>query len=385
MEFAFDDDQELLRETTRRFLEQRHPIDALRPKLETDSTFDRDVWQAGAELGWTSLLVPAQYEGGSITDQPVVDLAGVAEELGRGLYPGPFLSTNVVADTIASFGDESQHKEHLIPIAHGRCVAAWCLSGDGRPDLESIEVRATPDRDGLRLDGVARYVHDAHQADLLMVTCRTDSGPTLALVPLRDAGVAQDGVAIRVLGGLDLTRRYCEVRFTGVEVPAHGVLGPIGGAEAAIERGLRLATVLQAAEAVGAAQRLFETTLQHARDRVQFGRPIGSFQAIKHKLADLLIELEGARAAAHFAAMAVADDREDRDIAVAVAGSTVRDTAAQVAGEAVQIHGGVGFTWEYDVHLFLRRAKVDQLLLGDPAWHRERLCRLIDAGVPEQD
>jgi alkylation response protein AidB-like acyl-CoA dehydrogenase len=163
------------------------------------------------------------------------------------------------------------------------------------------------------------------------------------------------------------------------------VLGPIGGAEAAIERGLRLATVLQAAEAVGAAQRLFETTLQHARDRVQFGRPIGSFQAIKHKLADLLIELEGARAAAHFAAMAVADDREDRDIAVAVAGSTVRDTAAQVAGEAVQIHGGVGFTWEYDVHLFLRRAKVDQLLLGDPAWHRERLCRLIDAGVPEQD
>jgi alkylation response protein AidB-like acyl-CoA dehydrogenase len=378
MEFAFDEDQELLRATTRRFLEQRHPIAALRPNLEADSTFDRSIWRDGADLGWTAMLAPPEYGGASVTGQPVVDLAGIAEELGRGLYPGPFLATNVVADAIAASGSESQCKEHLVPIAGGECVAAWCLSGDGTPDLDAVEVTATPNGDGWRLDGVACHVHDAHQADLLLVSCRAPAGPTLMLVPLPVAGVE-----IRVLGGFDLTRRFCQLTFSAVAVPAHAVLGEVGGAQAAIERTLRLATVLQSAEAVGAAEQLFETTLQHAKDRVQFGRPIGSFQAIKHKLADLLIEIEGARAAAYFAALAVADDRDDRDIAVAVAGSSVRDAAALVAGEAVQIHGGVGFTWEYDVHLFLRRAETDQLLLGDPDWHRERLCRLVEASVAE--
>ena len=378
MELGFDDDQELLRETTRRFLEERHPLAALRPRLEAESNFDRGVWEAGAELGWTSMLVPAEHDGGAVTDQPVVDLAGIAEELGRGLYPGPVLATNVVADAIGSFGDEHQGKEHLVPIAAGQCVAAWCLTGDGTPDLEAVAVTASADGDGLRLEGVARYVHDAHNADLLLVTCSAPAGPTLALVPLPD-----DRVTTRVLSSLDLTRRLCEVRFEGVAVPVHSVLGEVGAAGPAIERSLRLGVVLQSAEAVGAAQRVFESTVQHAKDRVQFGRPIGSFQAIKHKLANLLIEIEGARAASYFAALAVADDRDDRDIAVAAAGATVREAAALVAGEAVQIHGGVGFTWEYDVHLFLRRAKVDQLLLGDAAWHRERLCRLLEAQIPE--
>ena len=379
MEFRFDEDQELLRETTRRFLEERHPLEALRPLLETDSTLYRAVWEAGAELGWTSMLVPEENEGGSISDQPVVDLAGIAEELGRVLYPGPFLATNVVANAIASCGSEQQRKEFLVSIASGQCVATWCLTGDGTPDLEAIEVAASPRGDGLRLDGVARYVQDAHRADLLLVACSAASGPTLALVSLPN-----ERVATRVLRSLDLTRRFCEVRFDGVEVPAHALLGEVGGARAALEHSLRLATVLQSAEALGAAQRLFENTVQHAKDRVQFGRPIGSFQAIKHRLADLLIELEGARAAAYFAALAVADERGDRDLAVAAAGASVRDAAALVAGEALQIYGGVGFTWEYDVHLFLRRAEVDQLLLGDPAWHRERLCRLVEAGTPEE-
>jgi alkylation response protein AidB-like acyl-CoA dehydrogenase len=380
VEFGFNDDQELLRETTRRFLEERHPLEALRPCLEAESTFDRDVWRGGAELGWTSMLVPPEQEGGSISEQPVVDLAGIAEELGRGLYPGPFLATNVVADAIASSGDEHQRKEYLGPIAGGHCVAAWCLTGDGTPDLEAVEVTASTSGDDLRLEGVARYVHDAHHADLLLVACHAPAGPTLALVSLPD-----EDVTTRVLSGLDLTRRFCEVRFEGALVSAHAVLGEVGRAEPAIERCLRLATVLQSCEAVGAAQRLFEATVQHAKDRVQFGRPIGSFQAIKHKLADLLIELEGARSAAYFAALAVADARDDRDLAVAAAGATVRGAAALVAGEAVQIHGGVGFTWEYDVHLFLRRAEVDQLLLGDAAWHRERLCRLVEASLPEDD
>ncbi|MCY4193849.1 MAG: acyl-CoA/acyl-ACP dehydrogenase [bacterium] len=374
MDFAYNDDQELLRQVTRRFLEERHPIASVRARLEAESTFDRGVWREGAQLGWVAPLVPERYGGGSVSDQPVVDLAAVAEELGRALYPGPFLTTNVVADAVAVFGDEQQRQEFLGAIARGDCVATWGAAVDGSADAAAIGVEASPAQSDLRLDGVARFAHDAHEADLLLVSCSAPSGPTLALVPL-----PATGVSIRVLGGLDLTRRFCEIRFEGVHVPSQQVLGAVGAAGRAIERACCLATVLQAAEAVGAAERVFEITVQYAKDRRQFGRAIGGFQAIKHRLADLLIELEGARAASWYAALAVADDRPDRDEAVAVAGSAVRDAFAFIAGESVQIHGGIGFTWEHDAHLFMRRAKVDQLLFGDPEWHREQLCCLVEA------
>ena len=176
--------------------------------------------------------------------------------------------------------------------------------------------------------------------------------------------------------GLDLTRRLCEVRFDGVLVPASGIVGRVGGAGEAIHRARQLATVVQAAEIVGAGEALFERTVQYAKDRVQFGRPIGSFQALKHRLADMLIELEGARAAARYAALAMADDREDRDEAVAVAGAYVRDAVAHLCGESLQLHGGIGFTWEHDVHLYLRRVKSEQVLYGEPWRYREALSAL---------
>jgi alkylation response protein AidB-like acyl-CoA dehydrogenase len=380
--FAFSEDQVLLRDSTRRFLADRHPLAAVRDKLEAPSTFDRAAWREGAALGWTAMLVPEEYEGGSITGQPVVDAVALAEELGRVLYPGPFVPTNVVADAIAATGTDDQRKRHLAPIARGETVAAWCLSADGRPDLASVDVAATPagasPSGGWSLDGVSRFVQDAHVADLLLVACRTASGPAHVLVP---AGA--DGVATRVLGGLDLTRRFCEVRFSGVPVEPEEVLAHGADAEATADRALRVATVLQAAASVGAADELFERTVQYAKDRVQFGRAIGSFQAVKHKLANLLIELEGARAATHYVALALADDLPDRDEAVAVAGSYVRDACAHLAGEALQTHGGIGFTWEGDVHLYVRRAKTEQLLYGDPAWHRERLCSIVEQTVPE--
>ncbi|MCY4163515.1 MAG: acyl-CoA/acyl-ACP dehydrogenase [bacterium] len=376
MDFAYNDDQALLQDATRRFLEQRHPLAAVRAQLEADSTFDREVWRAGAELGWAALLVPEQYGGGSVTDQPVVDLCAVGEELGRVLYPGPFLAANVVADAVATFGDPQQKQQYLTPIAAGDCVPTWCTTTDGSVDIAAIGVEATTTATGLRLDGVARYTHDAHQADLLLVACNAVSGPSLVLVPLPTSGLQ-----VRVLGGLDLTRRLCEVSFEGVQVDTQQVLGPVGMAEETIWRAYRLATVVQAAEAVGAAEQVFEFTVQYAKDRKQFGRAIGGFQAIKHRLADLLMELEGARVATRYAALAVADNRHDRDEAVFVAGAAVRDAFAFIAGESVQIHGGIGFTWEYDVHLFMRRAKVEQVLLGDPDWHREQLCRLVEAEV----
>jgi alkylation response protein AidB-like acyl-CoA dehydrogenase len=314
-----------------------------------------------------------------VSDQPLVDLVAIAEELGRGLFPGPFLAANVIADALARHGSEAQKKDVLAPLARGERIVAWCATGDGSAEASGIAVSATPSAGALRLDGVARFVQDAHAADALLVACRAAAGPTLALVPL-----PARGVSVRVLRGLDLTRRFCEVSFSGAEVPAGGVVGALGGAAEAQQRMQRLASVIQAAEAVGAAEKNFEATVQYAKERVQFGRAIGSFQAIKHRLADLLVELEGARAAAHYAALALSDDLPDRDAAIATAGCYVREAASHIAGEALQLHGGVGFTWEYDVHLFLRRAKADQVLYGDPSWHAERLLRAVEAGVSEE-
>jgi len=375
MDFGFGEDQELLRATTRRFLTEHQSLADVRRSMEEADVFDAGVWRRGAELGWTAMLIPAEHEGGSVTDQPLVDLVVLAEELGRELNPGPFVPCNVVADAIARFGTEVHAKEHLPRIALGEVTCAWCLSGDASPDPSAVEVRATRAGDGWRLDGVARYVHAAGDAALLLVTAvGADTGGVVNfLVPRPSAGLSE-----RVLTGLDLTRRFAEVRFDGVSLPGNAELA---GGWPVVERCLSLATVLQAAESVGAADLLFTSTVDYAKKRVQFGRTIGSFQAIKHRLADLLIELEGMRAAAHYAALALGDGLPDADEAVATAGAYVDDAFAHLSGEALQLHGGIGFTWEHDVHLFVRRAKVNQVLYGDGAWHRERLTRLVEAAA----
>jgi len=379
MDFGFGEDQELLRSTTRRFLTEHQPLAEVRRSMEEPDLFDPDVWRQGAELGWTAMLVPAEHDGGSVTAQPLVDLVVLAEELGRELNPGPLVPCNAVADAIARFGTQLQGKEYLPRLARGESTCAWCLSGDGSPEPSAVEVRATRVGDGWRLDGAARYVHAAGVATVLLVTATEAAGGGIVnlLVPRPAAGVSD-----RVLTGLDLTRRFGEVRFDGVTVP--------GGAELAggwdvVERCLAVATVLQSAESVGAADNLFAATVDYAKKRVQFGRAIGSFQALKHRLADLLMELEGMRAAAHYAALALGDGFPDAPEAVATAGAYVDDAFAHLCGEALQLHGGIGFTWEHDVHLFVRRAKVNQVLYGDGAWHRERLTRLFEAAATQRE
>jgi alkylation response protein AidB-like acyl-CoA dehydrogenase len=374
VDFGFNADQELLRATTRRFLDDLQPLSALRERIEGPNPFDSKLWRKGAELGWTAMLVPPAHEGGSVTDQPLVDLVVLAEELGRTLNPGPFIGTNVVADAVARFGSERQASAHLAPIARGETVAAWCMSADGVPDASSVEVLATPTAGGWRLDGVARYIHAAQDADLLLVTATDGAGGLKNLL----VTVPASGVKCRPMAGLDLTRRFAEVSFDDVVVDDVCV---VEGGHAIFERALAIAGVLTAAQAVGAADHLFNATVGYTRDRIQFGRPIASFQAIKHRLADLLIELEAMRAATHYAALALGDDLSDAPEAVATAGAYVGDAFAHLCGEALQLHGGIGFTWEHDVHLYLRRAKVDQVLYGDGAWHRERLCRLTEVAM----
>jgi alkylation response protein AidB-like acyl-CoA dehydrogenase len=377
--FSFGEDQELLRMTIRRFLEQHHSLGYLRSHLEDDDLFDREIWREGASLGWTSMLVPPQYGGGSISDQPLVDLVVIAEELGRQLYPGPFVAMNVVADAIARYAPSEVAAEVLPPFARGDRVGTWCLSGNGGVDPDDIEVAADIAGGGVVLNGVARYVPTAATADDLFVTARTSHGDLIHVL-LQATG---PGIAIRRQVTIDLTRRFGEVRFAGVELPRSAIIATGDDAEALFERCRSLASVLLAAEGVGAADRLLTATLQYAKDRVQFGRPIGSFQALKHRFADLHMLLEAMRAAAHYAALAFGDDLADAPEAVAIAASFVGDGYVHLCGECLQLHGGIGFTWEHDVHLFLRRARADQVLFGEPHWHRERLCRLLEARVPE--
>jgi alkylation response protein AidB-like acyl-CoA dehydrogenase len=374
--FAFTEDQELLRSTTRRFLEQRASLALLRERIEAPATVDRAVWTEGAALGWTAMLIPEAHDGGCVTGQPIVDLAGLAEELGRCLYPGPVLETNVVASVLVSAGAPDQQARFLPGIACGETMATWCLSGNGSTEPAAIDVTATPGDGSITLNGRACFVRDAKLANLLLVHANGPGGPVLALVTLPETGIT-----IRALQSLDVTRRIHEVTFDNVVID-HKDLLAAGDAQAintVTKRALQLATVIQAAECVGAAEHLMEVTVAYLKDRVQFGRTIGSFQAIKHRLADLTVTLESFRAAARYAAMALADGQADCDRAVAAAGSYVREAFGHLCGESLQLHGGIGFTWEHDVHLFLRRAKTDLGLYGEPYVHREHLAGLLES------
>jgi len=373
VDFTFGEDQELLRLTTRAFLAKHHPIERVRAVLEATDKVDRDVWRKGAELGWTAMLIPAEYHGGSITDQPIVDLVPLAEELGRVLYPGPFVETNLVADAIARDGTDNQRRELLGPIARGESLAAWCLSGDATVDRGAVEVRASRNGERWMLDGRVGCVLNAGDADLLLVRAQSEEEDLSFLVPL-----PTPGVSVRTLRGLDLTRSLGEITFDGASVAESTLLA----GTATTDRLLALAVVLHAAEAVGAAELVLDTTVEYAKARVQFGRPIGSFQAIKHRLANLKMTVEAMRAATHYAALALDDGLDDATAAVHTAGAYVADAFAAVCGEALQLHGGIGFTWEHNIHLFLRRAKVGQVLYGSPAWHRERLVCALDQAPP---
>jgi alkylation response protein AidB-like acyl-CoA dehydrogenase len=370
MDFAFGEDHEFLREATRRFLSERQALNEVRRRMEEAELFDAAAWRRGAELGWTSMLIPAEHGGGSVTDQPLVDLVVFGEELGRELNPGPLVPCSVVADAITRFGSDTQAKEYLPQLASGDSVAAWCLTGDGSPESGAVEISASNDDSGWRLDGVARYVQGARDATLFLVVARQDQEILTFLVP-----ATVDGISLTDHNGLDLTRRFAQVNLDRVLVPSSAIVP--GGWEV-VERGLALATILQGAESVGAADRLFSSTVEYAKKRVQFGRPIGSFQALKHRMADMLLELEGMRAATYYAALALADSLDDAAEAVATAGAYVFDAFAHLCGEALQLHGGIGFTWEHDIHLFVRRAKVNQVLYGDGSWHRERLVRQLE-------
>lgn len=371
MDLELTADQKLFRTTSKKFLDNETPLTKVRELAEGTEGFDRDWWSRGAELGWAAMLVPEELGGGSVSGQGLVDLTIVAEEMGRLVAPGPLLATNVV---IAGLVHAGGHEETIERLASGEAVASWAVYEPGagwRPDRPTVTARAKGD--SYVLDGVKDRVEAAGQADLFLVTAQTDAGPLQFLV---DAAAA--GVTVVPTGSLDLVRRFGEVHLAGVEVPAGAVVGSVETTPATIERQLQVAVVLQCAESTGVVDRVFEFTVQWAFDRYSFGRPLASYQALKHRFADMRTWLEACHATSAAAARAVQEGSPDAAELVSVAKSYVGQRSVEIVQDCVQLHGGIGVTWEHDLHLYLRRATVNRALYGTPEEHRRRIADILE-------
>jgi alkylation response protein AidB-like acyl-CoA dehydrogenase len=366
------EDQELFLDTTGKFLRAKWPMTAVRGLSEGVDGFDRLIWEQGAELGWTSLLVPEEYGGGSVSAAPVMDLSMIAEELGKFLVAGPVLPTNVVALALAEAGPEGLAKEHLPRVASGEEIVAWAVAeGGARWGADARGVTAVVSGDGFVLSGTKTPVQDAGVAEYLLVSAETDGGVSQFLVA-RDT----PGLEVVVLGSLDLARRFCRVSFDQVYVPAAALVGGLGQAGEGIERQLALMVALQCAETVGAADRAVEMTLAYVKDRRSFGRPIGSYQALKHRLVDMVLWLESSKAATA-AAVAAVQFGVEASAAASVAKAYVGDRCPVILRECLQLHGGIGYTWEHDLHFFMRRVETNAALYGTADYHRDRLAPTI--------
>jgi alkylation response protein AidB-like acyl-CoA dehydrogenase len=371
MELTLTDDQELFVQTTRRFLETEMPLTRVRELAEDPGGFTAEYWQRGAELGWTAALVPEALGGGSVSGRGLLDLVLVAEEMGRLVSPGPLAPTNVVAEALGRLGTAEQRTRHLPGLIEGTTVAAWCLGADTAGFDPGGEVAARRSGDGFVLDGVTGPVEAAGQADILLVTARTDEGVAQFVVPTDAAGVGIEGAH-----SLDLVRRFAQARFDRVEVGPDAVLGE-GDAAAEVEHQLQTAVVLQCAEMAGAIDRAFEFTLEYASDRYSFGRPLSSYQALKHRFADMKLWVESSHATATAAARAVDAGSANAPELVSVAKAYIGDRGPAILQDCVQLHGGIGVTWDHDLHLYLRRVVVDRSQMGAPREHRERIAVIM--------
>jgi alkylation response protein AidB-like acyl-CoA dehydrogenase len=373
MELQLTDDQVLFDETTARFLDTSCPVATVREWAEKEAAgFPLEWWRRGAELGWTSLLLTDEDGGGSISGHGLLDLVLVAEEMGRRVSPGPLAPTNLVASAVAQSGSRAQRDSLLPGIVSGESIASWCLAEPGVPWAEGATLVATPTTDGFSLDGTKGPVEAGAEADWLLVAASVDGAPTHFLVRSN-----LPGVTASPLESLDLVRRYATVSFSGVELSPTDVVGEVGGAADEIERLTGVAVVLQCAEMAGAVDRMFGLTLEYAFDRYSFGRPLASYQALKHRFADLKLWVEACLATAQAAARAV-DGRSTRAAElVSVAKSYIGDHAPAILQDCVQLHGGIGVTWDHDLHLYLRRVVQDTVLHGTPTDHRERIARRL--------
>jgi alkylation response protein AidB-like acyl-CoA dehydrogenase len=375
MDFAFSEEQEMLRRSTRDFLAKECGSKVVRKLMEGPDAYDPALWKKIAGLGWTALGIPEQY-GGAGT---FLDLIVVLEECGRSLLPGPFFATmGLAVPALIEAGTEPQKKEVLGAIAEGKARATLAMTEpSGRWDASGVTLAAKPVAGGWRLDGVKLFVPDAEGADYVVVAARTrgegEDGISLFLVKGRPKGMS-----VTQLQTLDMTRRWSEVRFEGVQLDGDALMGAADKGWAPLKRALEWGTAALCAEMVGGAQKVLEDSTEYAKTRHQFGKPIGIYQAVSHKLADMLVLSESGRSATYYAAWAVEADAPDRSLASSMAKAYVSDAYRKIAGDGIQVHGGIGFTWEHDMHLYFKRAKASEVTLGDATYHRELVAQALD-------
>jgi len=377
MKFAFNEEQEELRRSARSFLDKNSSSERVRAAMSTERGYEEVVWQRiGGELGWAAISIPEEHGGLGLG---YVELVALFEETGRALLCSPLFSTVALATNAVLATGSSERAGELLPgIAAGETTATLAFTEEnGRWDATAVSATVRRDRDEYVLDGVKTFVPDGHTADCLIVAARApgsagETGISLFAVPADTLGVSR-----RLLPTMDQTRKQAEVCLDSARIPLSALLGAEGRAWPALSRTLDLAAIAVAAEQVGGAQRCLDMTVAYAKDRKQFGRPIGSFQAIKHKCADMLLKVESARSAAYYAGWAASVGEADLPAVASLAKAYCSDAYFHCAAEAIQIHGGVGFTWEYDVHLHFKRAQSTELFLGSPAHHRELVARRI--------
>ena len=373
MDFGFSEEQEMLRDAAKRFLADNCPTTYVRKMMAHETAHDTDFWKKLVELGWPGLLIPEQYggQGGSFLDMTVI-----AEEAGKALVPGPFFTAALLGAPLAIEGCSEEQKKDILPrMAKGEFIGTLALAeASGRFDADGVQLKASKSGNDYVISGEKFFVPDAHVANAMAVALRTsgsgEKGVTLVIVPTN-----APGVTITQLKTVDMTRRLCHVKFDNVKTST--LLGKEGEGWPILRRVLDVATAALSAEMVGTAQKALDMSVDYAKTRVQFGKPIGSFQAVKHKCVDMMVAVENARSLTYYACWTVDEKTAEASTAVPMAKAYASDMAKNVTSEAIQVHGGIGFTWEHDMHLFHRRALAGEANLGNAPVHRESVAKAL--------
>jgi alkylation response protein AidB-like acyl-CoA dehydrogenase len=373
MDLGLSEEQEMLKNAARDFLEKEVPEKYVRDMEEDEKGYSSEVWSKMAGLGWQGLIIPESYGG---SDFGFLDLVVLLEEFGRALVPGPFIPTVLATLAILEGGSEDQKKQYLPKIASGEQIGTLAVTEpSARWDAEGIQLKAEKSGDGYTLNGTKLFIPDAHVSDFMVVAARTggsgESGITLFVVDTKSAGITT--TVLKTIA----SDKQCEVKFQNVKVPASAVLGAEGQGWKTLEQVQLKATVAECAYLVGLAQMDFEISVNYAKERVQFGRPIGSFQAIQHKCADMVTDVDGARFITYRAAWSVAEGEPDAALNVHMAKAWCSDATRRVVAHGQQIHGGIGFTKDYKIQLFFRRQKRSELMWGDGDFHREAVAEAL--------
>ena len=377
MDFELGEEQVMLKTSARDFLEKECPKQLVREMIEDERGYSPELWRKMAAQGWMGLALPEEYGGADMT---FLDLAVLLEEMGRALVPGPFVPSVVLAGRpILSAGTKEQKQEFLPQVASGDMILTLAfMEAEGSIEASGIEVKAAPQGGDFVINGTKLFVPDAHVADYILCVTRTKDSPdkedgiTLFLVDAKIPGIEVE--VLKTMTG----EKLCEVVFNNVVVPGKNMLGELDKGWPIMQGVLQEANVAECAWMIGGARWVQETSVDYAKERIQFGHPIGTFQAIQHKCANMALEVEGATSITYYAAWAVSENDPELAMAASMAKAWCSDIYRHVAAEGIQIHGGIGFTWDHDMHLYFKRAKSSEVVFGDGNYHREKVAQMLN-------